>query len=279
MRKTIFILILPIFLLAGCGKSDGTDPFANYDFEVKNSNDNRKILINQPPSQTTTVEIATPPAVDVKIKKPTTTGEVEIIEPGQLPAKVDYLVPFAPQAPYAVWDELHKEACEEAAMIIAAKYFKKEPLSPHLMEQAILNLIKWEKENGYKIDLTAQEAAKILRDYFGLRAELETEVTVERIKEILAEGKLIIVPAAGRMLKNPYFQRPGPIYHMLVIRGYEENYFITNDPGTKRGEGFKYKYQTLINAVHDWNHQFAEGGMTEEEIEKGEKVMIVVGNK
>ena len=87
---------------------------------------------------------------------------------------------------------------------------------------------------------------------------------------------MIIIPAAGRLLGNPYFQTPGPIYHMLVIRGYNATEFITNDPGTKRGDGFKYKYQTLINAIHDWDHQRAEGGMTDEEMAQGNKVMIVV---
>jgi len=189
---------------------------------------------------------------------------------------LDYKVDFASQAPYGVWDSLHEEACEEAAMIIAVKYFKQEILTPHIMEQGLLNLIDWEQANNYPVDLTATEAKDILVNYFKLKAELVTEVTVDRIKKELTDSKLIIIPAAGRLLGNPYFQTPGPIYHMLVIRGYNATEFITNDPGTKRGDGFKYKYQTLINAIHDWDHQRAEGGMTDEEMAQGNKVMIVV---
>ena len=132
------------------------------------------------------------------------------------------------------------------------------------------------KTNNYKVDVTAQETANILADYFGITAQIAEQVTVENIKKELIKGNLIIIPAAGRLLGNPNFQTPGPIYHMLVIRGFNETEFITNDPGTKRGEGFKYKYQTLINAIHDWDHSLAEDGMTEKDINQGKKVMIII---
>jgi len=77
-------------------------------------------------------------------------------------------------------------------------------------------------------------------------------------------------------LGNPYFRTPGPIYHMLVVKGYDEDEFITNDVGTKRGDGFRYKYDRLISAIHDWDHQSAEGGMTDEEIARGRRVLIVI---
>jgi len=198
--------------------------------------------------------------------------------PELLVSFLDYPVPFAPQAPYGVWDALHQEACEEASMIMAKAYFKNESLNSHLMEQEILNLIKWEKENGYQIDVSAAEVIKILGEYFSLKAELVSEVTVENIKSQLRAGKLIIVPAAGRKLGNPYFRQPGPIYHMLLIRGFDEakGEFIVNDPGTKRGEAYRYSYQKLILAVADWDHELGGDGMSELEMAQGRKVMIVV---
>jgi hypothetical protein len=55
---------------------------------------------------------------------------------------------------------------------------------------------------------------------------------------------------------------------MLVVRGWtKEGMIITNDPGTKRGEGYLYEPDVLINAVHDWS-----GG----DVENGRKAMIVV---
>lgn len=195
-----------------------------------------------------------------------------------LPDKLDHEMAFVSQAPYAVWDELHQEACEEASMIMVDKYFKGLNLTAHTMEQGILDLVKWQTQNDYRVDLTAQEAVDIINDYFGLTAQVSIDVTVERIKQELFSGKIIIVPAAGRKLGNPYFQTPGPIYHMLVIKGYDDvaKEFITNDPGTKRGKDFRYQYQKLISAIHDWDHELASDGMTDEEISRGRKVMILV---
>lgn len=194
----------------------------------------------------------------------------------EIPARLELDVDFASQAPYANWDDLHQEACEEASMITVAKYFKDEELNEQIMETEIQELVKWETENDYLIDLTAQESVDIIRQYFNLSVRLETDVTVDQIKYELSLGNLIIVPAAGRQLGNPYFQTPGPIYHMLVIKGYDQDEFITNDVGTRRGDSFKYKYNQLISAIHDWDHDLAKGGMTDEEIEQGRKVMIVV---
>jgi hypothetical protein len=102
-----------------------------------------------------------------------------------------------------------------------------------------------------------------------LHADILKDPTEASMKAALAEGKLIIVPAAGRQLGNPFFQTPGPPYHMLVLRGYtKDGHVITNDPGTKRGENFAYTWTTLINAIHDWN-----GG----DVENGAKVVIVIG--
>lgn len=187
-----------------------------------------------------------------------------------IPDTFDLPVKFVPQAPFAIWDELHKEACEEAAMIAAVKYLKNEDLNKQIMENEILALVKWEKENGYKIDLTAFESVEILKNYFNIDAQAVREVAVERIKQELALGNLVITPHAGRELGNPYYRQPGPRYHFLVIRGWDKDEFITNDVGTKRGEGYKYKYDTITETMHDWN---------DGQVEAGERIMIVIGKQ
>ncbi|NQU77759.1 C39 family peptidase [Candidatus Falkowbacteria bacterium] len=186
-----------------------------------------------------------------------------------IPETFDLPVKFVSQAPFEIWDALHKDACEEAAMIMVVKYLRGEDLDKQIMEDEIVALIKWEEERGYKKDLTAQEAVDILENYFRMDAWTEKDVSVDKIKEELSLGNLIITPHAGRQLGNPYYNRPGPLYHYLVIRGWTQNEFITNDEGTKRGEAFKYSYNKIIETVHDWN----DGG----NILDGEKVMIVVG--
>lgn len=194
----------------------------------------------------------------------------------QVLSKLELPVLFAQQAPFANWDALHEEACEEAAMIIVAKYFLHQPLNETIMEQEIQKLVKWEKERGYEVDLTAQETVEILQTLFGLKTEVSQEVTVDQIKYELSQGNLIIVPAAGRELNNPNFKQPGPIYHMLVIKGYNDQEFITNDPGTRKGNGWKYKYSQLLDSVHDWNHDLAKDGLTNQEMAQGERVMVIV---
>ncbi len=263
--RYFLVIFILIFLFSGCQSS----------LVYQNINQVNKTLgINKPGGESQSTSSAES-EVENNIEERRLGVGKEKVE-AEIPDFLDYPVPFAPQAPYGVWDNLHQEACEEAAMIIAAKYFQGQPLDAHLMEQGILDLVKWEQNNDYKVDLTAQEATEILNKYFSIQAELISEVTIDQIKKELAEGNLIIVPAAGRQLGNPYFRQPGPIYHMLVIRGYNQSEFITNDPGTKRGEGFRYKYQQLIAAIHNWNHQLAKDGMTDQEIQTGQKVMIVI---
>jgi hypothetical protein len=79
------------------------------------------------------------------------------------------------------------------------------------------------------------------------------DVTINSIKTEIAAGRPVIIPAAGKVLPNPNFKDGGPNYHMLVVKGYDANGFITNDPGTRLGENFRYTYDALINAIHDWD--------------------------
>ena len=155
---------------------------------------------------------------------------------------------------------------------MAASYLKGEKIPDADYANAKLLEIKAfeEKRFGYYEDTTAEETAVILREFYGIeKVKLVLSPSVSDIKQALAQGKAVIVPAAGRLLGNPYFQTPGPDYHMLVIKGYTgDGNFITNDPGTRRGENFIYAPEVLMNAIHDWNPA---------DINSGRKVMIVVG--
>ncbi len=289
MKIKFFHLILPFLLLFGCQNAkdlilntDDISPSADQINQASTTSSVPKAVDQEVLKQRIAEEERA--AVDTKIKEskeeviisnesPTTTAKDE------MPTFFDLPVLFASQAPFANWDDLHEEACEEASMIMVDKYFKKETLSPHIMEQGILNLISWEEENGYLVDLTASESVYILDNYFKLNAETSFDVSIEKIKEYLLGGKLVIVPVAGRLLGNPNFTGQGPIYHMLVIRGFDDTKgeFITNEPGTRKGDGYRYKYDVLLNAIHDWSHKLSVDGMTDEEITSTQKVIIVVG--
>ncbi|MBM3301447.1 MAG: C39 family peptidase, partial [Deltaproteobacteria bacterium] len=172
---------------------------------------------------------------------------------------------------HADWDALHQEACEEASLLMVhhALQGHTAAVAASDAERDLQALVAWQQRNGFFDDVSIAELATIAQRYYGHSAHIEDDVSIERIKQILASGRLIIVPAAGRDLGNPYFSGEGPWYHMLVIRGYDRNEFIVNDPGTRRGEAFKYPYDTLIDAIHDWTG-------VKENIRSGAKRMLIL---
>ncbi len=225
---------------------------------------------------TTTVDKADQEVPKTAPKTPSEPQKSSTTRPVSVPGNLLLPVLFAQQAPFGNWDELHQEACEEASMIIADSYFSEQALDERIMETKIQAFIAWQREQGYKVDLSAQEMVDTFQSYFKRDARVVTDVTVDRIKYELAQNNLVVVPAAGRKLYNPNFKQPGPIYHVIVVVGYDKNGFIVHDVGTRKGKNYHYSFETLINAIHDWDHQLAEGGMTDEEIAQGRKVIVVV---
>lgn len=198
-------------------------------------------------------------------------SEVTITEPTpvNVPAELNLDIPFTSQAPLANWDALHEEACEEASVLMAARFLEGRTIaSTDDAEAAILELTSYVADTmQLPVDLTAAETVQLLNDYYDLHAEVVKDFTWDDVKQALAQGYPVIIPAAGQELGNPYYTAPGPVYHMLVVKGYTASKIITNDSGTKHGADYQYTYDTVMNAAHDWN-----GG----NVTAGKKVMIVV---
>lgn len=178
-------------------------------------------------------------------------------------------VPFTPQAPHGNWQQPYQDACEEASVAMVHYFYSKKIFTPTIADREILDLIAFQKRVfGYGYDTTAEETANFIRNFYGYKnVEVITDPGTDLIKSILAQGLPVIAPVYGKALKNPYFTPPGPNYHMLVIKGYVKDKFITNDPGTRRGADYLYSFDVLLNAIHDWN-----GGAVPE----GRKVIIVI---
>lgn len=271
-RKTIIILIILVAIILAVflvkQKNQSIQPLVNITEPVVNSLPEAEKGI-----ETAIPDNPLPPVESSKGLEKSVSVNITI-----LPESFDLKPAFASQAPFGNWGLPYQEACEEASMIIVAKYFKRENLNKQIMDEEIKKLVDWEKKNlGYYEHTTIEEVKNILEDYFNLKAEVSNEVEVERIKHELFKGNLIIVPCSGRDLPNPYFKQPGPVYHMLVIRGWKKDKFITNDPGTKNGEGFAYKYEDLIKAIHNPPFSGSEP-LTQELLWEGEKKMVVVGD-
>lgn len=221
------------------------------------------------PEPKAAVEFSAPiKKLDTPSQKPPSNPQPSI-SPLKLQASVNLNIPFGSQAPFGNWVLPYQEACEEAAAIMVHRFFSGEPLDPATMDRELKKLIAWEEKTfGYYKDTTAEEIARMLREYFGHKnVEVKYDFTMEDVKAAVSQGYPVILPAAGRLLPNPYFRQPGPIYHALVVKGFIGKKIITNDPGTRHGKDFLYDPEPLMNAVHDWN---------EEDILKGRKVMIVV---
>lgn len=202
-----------------------------------------------------------------------------------LPKTIQHQVPFYVQSPFALWDDLHNEACEEASLLMAESWLKDEILSREELDQKIKEAVAWQEEIwGGHFDLSAKRTVELAQRHFGLEKIYYTSLSsISEIRKQLSEGNLVILPTAGRILNNPYYTSPGPVYHMLVATGYNSKGIVTNDPGTRRGESFLYPEDRLWLSIHDWPFALEEGhpNLSKDEKakiveEQGAKIMIVV---
>lgn len=183
---------------------------------------------------------------------------VEIIEPLETPGEsqaINLALPFTSQAPTGNWDQPYQDACEEASLLMVDYYYqaKKMPAKEEV-EVILSSMVSWQEENwGGHHNLPLAKLAEYIRLFYDYRVEIVENVTVSQLKDFLDNGQPIIAPADGHKLANPFFSGEGPDYHMLVIKGYVDNNFITNDPGTRRGEDFVYSFQNMIDSIFDWD--------------------------
>src|SRR3989344_756084 len=161
-----------------------------------------------------------------------------------IPKEINLLVPFTSQAPLKDWNQPWQDACEEAVVLMFDAYYKEYNLSPLFARDEIIKMVDWEQKKDWGVS-----------------------IEIEKIKRIIASGNIVLTVADGKVLPNPNFRNGGPEYHALIIRGYTDKTFITNDPGTQFGNNFEYNYDDLMNAIRDWN---------DGEVKNGRKVILVV---
>lgn len=166
-------------------------------------------------------------------------------------------VPFTVQAPSAEWnDPMFQDACEEASIIMAQAWLSGKPLTKESTKKDIVGLVEYQKKIfGHAVDTSIQDTSRLLSDYFSATtSEVRRGITLADMRRVLASEKLIIVPTDGRKLRNPNFKQPGPPRHMLVIIGYDTvtEEFIVNDPGTRKGEKYRYQENILYDAILDY---------------------------
>jgi len=224
MKKILFPLLLILVLyFFGCESQIKSDSLPLYNYKNEN--------INTPTS------VISAPSIELK-------------------DNVNIQVPFASQAPNANWSEPYQDACEETSIIMANEFVsnnQNSDMDKNDANEKILNLVGWQEKNwGGHFDLDAAKTLELMQNYFGTNSgEIKTIQSIDDLKQILSDGKIIIAPTFGQALNNPYFTAPGPVYHMLVVKGYDKENFITNDPGVWQGKDFKYSHQNLFDSIFD----------------------------
>lgn len=189
----------------------------------------------------------------------------------RLPEEIRLEVPFTSQAPHKNWVLPYSEACEEASLIMAEYYLRGEALDAETADYEIHKLIEFNEEMGWGVDIGTAEVARIAKQKYGRQAKRYTgaDVTVYNIEHLLAAGYPLIVPAAGKELGNPNYIGEGPPYHMVVLVGYDGEYFYAHDPGTQFGASYPYEKNIFMNAIHDWTGDRSI-------ITQGQKAVLVI---
>jgi len=205
-----------------------------------------------------------------KISQGDANKKIEIAKSGILD------IPFTPQAPFGNWnDKRQEDGCEESSSLMTVYWARGKSLSMEHALNMIIKISDYEKEKyGEFRDASARDTLeRIIKGYLGFyKAYFKENVTKDDVIAELNKGNAVVVPINGRIIGNPYYTQPGPPRHMLVIRGYDRSrdVFITNDPGTRHGEGWEYNGDRLYYAMRDYKTGFHE------DILEIKKVMIVI---
>jgi len=167
-------------------------------------------------------------------------------------------VPFTTQAPLNKWVEPWENACEETSIVMVNQFFTGTTdtlILPELATEQILNIFSLKEETlGWSLDESAKDMATIINGYLSWEVRLVENPTIEQIQNQINTGFPIIVPAYGKALFNPNFRQGGPEYHVFVISGYDDvqREFIVQEPGTRRGQNYRYPYDRVMTANHDY---------------------------
>ncbi len=172
-------------------------------------------------------------------------------------SSVLHTVPFVSQAPFGEWDiPEFQDGCEEASVLMAAAWRRGTGLSREEAKREILAMSQFlGKQFGHAVDTSAVDTnALLFHEYLNMPdTDLVIDFTKESLQLALQEG-VVVIPMDGRALGNPNYTFPGPIHHMLVVIGYDAKTkeFITNDPGTRNGTGYRYQEDVFFRAARDY---------------------------
>jgi len=173
-----------------------------------------------------------------------------------IPTNKEISVPFTSQAPQGNWQEPWQNACEEASIVMIQNFYKEEGLDPVKARQQILDIFTLKKTTAVASKDESLERIEEIINSGDLKwkVHIVNNPELKAIQNELSANQPVIAPVYAPLLNNPNYGTPGPDYHVLVITGYDDETgeFITNDPGTEAGENYRYPYDILLKALHDY---------------------------
>lgn len=229
LYAAVFVVLITLI-------SYGSWYVSSHRFQSNQKREAPEVTIDQPKITDNFIEVA--PAEEAPVAVST------------IPKSAEIKMQFASQAPFANWDQPYQDACEEASIIIDRYYLDKLNLTKDIMNEQILAMVDWQMKNwGGHHNLTSEQTLDLARQFYSLNGQVVYNYDIDFIKQKIADGIPVLIPADGKKLNNPNFKNGGPEYHMLVIKGYDSKNFITNDPGTRLGEGYVYPYDIILNSI------------------------------
>lgn len=174
--------------------------------------------------------------------------------------KIILPVPFIAEVIDDIWTAPWNNACEEAAITMIDQYYLGvKTISAQKSRDLLWPLFELQnKLFGKNTDTDAEQTAKLANLKMSFKATVIKNPTIDQIKEEIRQGHPVITLHYGFDLNNPAlrFRREGSSYHTLVLSGFddEKSEFIVQDSGNINGLDFRYKYDIIMNTLHDFNH-------------------------
>ncbi len=165
-------------------------------------------------------------------------------------------VPFTSQAPDGNWNEPWQNACEETAIAMVDAFYAGEVgLPPREAAHDILRIFNVKNDRlGSSADESVETMARLVAE-LGLdwQAHVVLDPTVEALEAEVDAKRPVIIPVFAPTLRNKVYEVGELDYHVVVLIGYDEtrNEFIVHDPGTASGQGLRFSYEVLMDAMHD----------------------------
>jgi hypothetical protein len=211
----------------------------------------------------------TPPLIINEVMLPQNNTDWSLmIDNWPLPPSINLDIPFFPQAPDGNRNLPWAEACEEASIVLANYFIKNKPLTRDQFRADLLALVDRQMALfGDYIHTTVEQTKQLYLNFYGGDSYILDNPTIHDMQAILAQWYVIVAPFAGRKLGNPHYSGQWPRYHMMIIKGYDDTHFYTNDVWTRRWENFRYTHAVIMEALHDLNY---------DNINKGAKRILVV---